>query len=43
MLEALQGMTITQQTQFKDTANKLLSSTFLSRDKRDIFFVCIIR
>lgn len=35
MLEALQGMTITQQTQFKDTANKLLSSTFLSRDKRD--------
>ena len=35
MLEALQGMKITQQTQFKDTANKLLSSTFLSRDKRD--------
>ena len=35
MLEALQGMTITQQTQFKDTANKLHSSTFLSRDKRD--------
>lgn len=35
MLEALEKMTITQQGQFRDTANKLLASTFLSRDKRD--------
>ncbi len=35
MLEALERMTITQQNQFKDTVNKLLASTFLSRDKRD--------
>ena len=35
MLDALQNMTITQQNQFRDTANKLLSCTFLSRDKRD--------
>lgn len=35
MLENLEKMTITQQQQFKDTANKLLASTFLSRDKRD--------
>ncbi len=35
MLEALEKMTITQQGQFKDTVNKLLASTFLSRDKRD--------
>lgn len=35
MLDALEHMTITQQGQFKDTANKLLASTFLSRDKRD--------
>lgn len=35
MLQALETMTQTQRNQFKDTANKLLSSTFLSRDKRD--------
>ena len=35
MLENLEKMTTTQQQQFKDTANKLLASTFLSRDKRD--------
>lgn len=35
MLEALEKMTITQQGQFRDTANKLLAGTFLSRDKRD--------
>ena len=35
MLEALEKMTITQQNQFKDAVNKLLASTFLSRDKRD--------
>ena len=35
MLENLEKMTNTQQQQFKDTANKLLASTFLSRDKRD--------
>ncbi len=35
MLEALENMTVGQKTQFKDTANKLLSQTFLSRDKRD--------
>lgn len=35
MLEALEKMTITQQGQFRDAANKLLASTFLSRDKRD--------
>ncbi len=35
MLDALEHMTQTQQDQFKDTANKLLSNTYLSRDKRD--------
>ena len=35
MLENLEKMTNTQQQQFRDTANKLLASTFLSRDKRD--------
>ena len=35
MLDALEKMTVTQQTNFKDTANKLLASTFLSRDKKD--------
>ena len=35
MLEALEKMTTTQQEQFKDTANKLLLCTFLSRDKKD--------
>ncbi len=35
MLDALEKMTITQQNQFKDAANKLLASTFLSRDKKD--------
>ena len=35
MLDSLEKMTITQQGQFKDTANKLLANTFLSRDKKD--------
>ena len=35
MLDALEKMTTTQQEQFKDTANKLLLSTFLCRDKKD--------
>jgi len=35
MLQTLENMTATQKAQFKDTANKLLASTFLSRDKRD--------
>lgn len=35
MLDALEKMTLVQQQQFKDTANKLLSTTFLSKDKRD--------
>ena len=35
MLDALEKMTVTQQEQFKDTANKLLLCTFLSRDKKD--------
>ena len=35
MLDSLEKMTITQQGQFKDTANKLLANTFLSRDKND--------
>lgn len=35
MLDTLEKMTVTQQQQFKDTANKLLSYTFLSKDKRD--------
>ncbi len=35
MLDALEKMTVTQQQNFKDTANKLLASTFLSRDKKD--------
>ena len=35
MLDTLEKMTVTQQGQFKDTANKLLASTFLSRDKKD--------
>ena len=35
MLQTLENMTVTQKAQFKDTANKLLASTFLSRDKRD--------
>ncbi len=35
MLDALEKMTVTQQGQFKDTVNKLLAGTFLSRDKRD--------
>ena len=35
MLENLEKMTTGQQQQFKETANKLLASTFLSRDKRD--------
>ena len=35
MLDSLEKMTITQQGQFKDTANKLWANTFLSRDKKD--------
>ena len=35
MLDALEKMTQTQKDQFKDTANKLLANTYLSRDKRD--------
>ena len=35
MLDALEKMTVTPQGQFKDTANKLLACTFLSRDKKD--------
>ncbi len=35
MLEAYANMNVTQQTQFKDTANKLLANTFLCRDKKD--------
>lgn len=35
MLEAYTNMNVTQQTQFKDTANKLLANTFLCRDKKD--------
>ena len=35
MLDALENMTVGQKQQFKDTANKLLAYTFLSRDKRD--------
>lgn len=35
MLDAYEKMNVTQQNQFRDTANKLLSSTFLCRDKKD--------
>ncbi len=35
MLSSFETMTVTQKSQFKDTANKLLASTFLSRDKKD--------
>ena len=35
MLSSLETMSITQQQQFKDVANKLLNTTFLSRDKKD--------
>lgn len=35
MLEGYANMNVTQQTQFKDTANKLLANTFLCRDKKD--------
>lgn len=35
MLDSLEKMTVTQQNQFRDTANKLLNFTFLCRDKRD--------
>lgn len=35
MLEGYVNMNVTQQTQFKDTANKLLANTFLCRDKKD--------
>lgn len=35
MLSAYETMTTTQKNQFKDTANKLLATTFLCRDKKD--------
>ena len=35
MLDNLEKMTQGQKDQFKDTANKLLSQTYLSKDKRD--------
>ena len=35
MLNVYETFNVTQQNQFKDTANKLLSNTFLSRDKKD--------
>lgn len=35
MLDSYEKMTVTQQTQFRATANKLLNFTFLCRDKRD--------
>lgn len=35
MLSTYETMNVTQQNQFKDTANKLLANTFLCRDKKD--------
>lgn len=35
MLNTFETMNVTQQNQFKDTANKLLANTFLCRDKKD--------
>ena len=35
MLNVYETFNVTQQNQFRDTANKLLSNTFLCRDKRD--------
>lgn len=35
MLDAYVNMNVTQQNQFRDTANKLLAYTFLCRDKKD--------
>ena len=35
MLNVYETFNVTQQNQFKDTATKLLSNTFLCRDKRD--------
>lgn len=35
MLNIYETFNVTQQNQFRDTANKLLSNTFLCRDKRD--------
>lgn len=35
MLNTYETMNVTQQNQFKDTANKLLANTFLCRDKKD--------
>ncbi len=35
MLATYETMNVTQQNQFRDTANKLLSNTFLCRDKKD--------
>ena len=35
MLDALEKLSVTQQQQFKDTANKLLATTVLSKDEKD--------
>ena len=35
MLSVYETFNVTQQNQFRDTANKLLSNTFLCRDKKD--------
>ena len=35
MLNTYETFNVTQQNQFRDTANKLLSNTFLCRDKKD--------
>lgn len=35
MLNTYETMNVTQQNQFRDTANKLLANTFLCRDKKD--------
>lgn len=35
MLDAYEKLNVTQQGQFRDVANKLLSNTFLCRDKKD--------
>lgn len=35
MLNVYETFNVTQQNQFRDTANKLLSNTFLCRDKKD--------
>ena len=35
MLNVYETFNVTQQNQFRDTANKLLANTFLCRDKKD--------